>query len=117
MRAVEAFYRSIPYLGWTNVYIGDPLMTIPRASEGRNSDRDNDGVADSVDNCSAIPNPQQRDTNGDGFGNICDPDVDGDGIVTTSWGEIYPLTQSRRRGVDRTRGPKRPLRSELRPER
>ncbi len=50
-------------------------------------------MADSVDNCSAIPNPQQRDTNGDGFGNICDPDVDGDGIVTTSWGEIYPLTQ------------------------
>ncbi len=93
VRAVEAFYRSIPYLGWTNVFIGDPLMTIPRASEGRNSDRDNDGVTDSVDNCSAIPNPQQRDTNGDGFGNICDADVDGDGIVTTSWGEIYPLTQ------------------------
>lgn len=93
VRAVEAFYRSIPYLGWTNVYIGDPLMTIPRASEGRITDRDNDGVEDWVDNCSAIPNPQQRDTNGDGFGNICDADVDGDGIVTTSWGEIYPLTQ------------------------
>jgi uncharacterized protein (TIGR03790 family) len=93
VRAIEAYYRSIPYLGWTNVYIGDPLMTLPRASEGRNSDRDDDGVADSVDNCSAIPNPQQRDTNGDGFGNICDADVDGDGIVTTSWGEIYPLTR------------------------
>jgi uncharacterized protein (TIGR03790 family) len=93
VRAVEAYYRSIPYLGWTNIYVGDPLMTLPRASEGRNSDRDDDGVADSVDNCSTIPNPQQRDTNGDGFGNICDADVDGDGIVTTSWGEIYPLTR------------------------
>jgi uncharacterized protein (TIGR03790 family) len=93
VRAVEAFYRSIPYLGWMNVYLGDPLMTIPRASEGGSFDRDNDGVADPIDNCSAIPNPQQRDTNGDGFGNICDPDVDGDGIVTTSWGEFYPLTQ------------------------
>jgi len=92
-RAVEAFYRSIPYLGWTNVYIGDPLMTIPRANESWNSDRDDDGVADAIDNCSAIPNPLQQDTNGDGFGNICDADVDGDGIVTTSWGEIYPLTQ------------------------
>jgi len=93
VRAVEAFYRSIPYLGWTNVYIGDPLMTIPRASAKRSSDRDGDGVADSIDNCSAIPNPQQRDTNGDGFGNLCDADVDGDGIVTTSWGKIYPLTE------------------------
>lgn len=93
LRAVEAYYRSLPYLGWTNVYIGDPLMTIPRASASRNSDRDGDGVVDSVDNCIAIPNPRQRDTNGDGFGNLCDADVDGDGIVTTSWGEIHPLTE------------------------
>jgi uncharacterized protein (TIGR03790 family) len=93
LRAVEAFYRSLPYLGWTNVYIGDPLMTIARPSPARNSDRDNDGVDDSVDNCSAIPNPEQRDTNGDGFGNLCDADVDGDGIVTTSWGEVLPLTR------------------------
>jgi len=92
-RAVEAFYRSIPYLGWTNVYIGDPLMTVPRASRGRSDDRDNDGVADRIDNCSAVPNPLQRDSNGDGFGNLCDADVDGDGIVTTSWGEINPVSQ------------------------
>jgi len=93
VRAVEAYYRSIPYLGWTNVYVGDPLMTIPRASGGRRSDRDNDGVPDAIDNCSAIPNPLQQDSNDDGFGNLCDADVDGDGIVTTSWGEIHPLTR------------------------
>lgn len=91
VRAVEAFYRSIPYLGWTNVYIGDPLMTMPRASDDGSTDRDNDGVADWVDNCNAIPNPQQRDS--DGFGNICDADMEGEGIVKTSWGEIYPLTR------------------------
>jgi len=93
VRAVEAYYRSIPYLGWTNVYIGDPLMTIARASSVRTRDRDGDGVDDAVDNCSAIPNPDQRDSNGDGFGNLCDADIDGDGIVTTSWGELVPLMQ------------------------
>ncbi|MFK8032346.1 MAG: proprotein convertase P-domain-containing protein [Gammaproteobacteria bacterium] len=44
-------------------------------------DTDGDGVDDSVDNCSAVANPDQRDTNGDGFGNICDPDFDNNGVV------------------------------------
>jgi hypothetical protein len=38
------------------------------------SDGDGDGVLDSVDNCPATPNAPQCDTNGDGCGNICDPD-------------------------------------------
>ncbi|MFK8029285.1 MAG: thrombospondin type 3 repeat-containing protein [Gammaproteobacteria bacterium] len=44
-------------------------------------DTDGDGVDDSVDNCSVVANPAQRDTDGDGFGNICDPDFNNDGIV------------------------------------
>jgi len=39
-------------------------------------DSDGDGVGDTTDNCTLVPNADQRDTNGDGFGNICDPDVD-----------------------------------------
>ena len=54
-------------------------------------DLDGDGIPDSEDNCTVVPNLAQRDTDGDGFGNICDPDVDGDGRVSTSWGAIYPL--------------------------
>ncbi|MDP6979724.1 MAG: TIGR03790 family protein [Myxococcota bacterium] len=93
VRAVEAFYRSIPYLGWMNIYVGDPLMTTPVPRIRPEGDRDRDGVPDENDNCTEVPNPEQRDTNADGFGNLCDPDVDGDGLVTTSWGEIYPLTR------------------------
>ena len=32
-------------------------------------DQDNDGIADSQDNCLVIHNPDQRDTDGDGYGN------------------------------------------------
>jgi uncharacterized protein (TIGR03790 family) len=85
-RAVEAYYRSIPYLGWTNVYVGDPLMTAASPVAARPDDQDGDGVPDARDTCRDVPDPKQRDTDGDGFGNLCDPDVDGDGWVTSTWG-------------------------------
>ena len=44
-------------------------------------DTDSDGVIDADDNCTVIPNADQRDTNGDGFGNACDPDINNDNIV------------------------------------
>ena len=45
------------------------------------ADSDSDGIADNTDNCSAIPNTDQRDTDGDGYGNICDADLNNDGVV------------------------------------
>ncbi len=43
-------------------------------------DTDGDGVADAVDNCPQIPNPDQADLDGDGVGDACDSDIDGDGL-------------------------------------
>lgn len=45
------------------------------------ADADGDGIADAVDNCRLLANPAQRDTDGDGYGNRCDADLNNDGIV------------------------------------
>ncbi len=46
-------------------------------------DLDEDGWADIIDNCSEVANADQRDTDGDNYGNMCDADFDNDGVVST----------------------------------
>jgi uncharacterized protein (TIGR03790 family) len=87
--AGEAYFRSIPYLGWTNVWVGDPLMVIADPAPAP-ADRDGDGVADAADACLWIPDPDQVDSDGDGFGDRCDADFDGNGRVTPAGGGSGP---------------------------
>ena len=47
------------------------------------ADADSDGVDDARDNCTNLANPDQRDTNADGYGNRCDADLNNDGKVDT----------------------------------
>jgi hypothetical protein len=92
--AVEAHFNSVPHLGWTNVFVGDPLLTTANSTDrtkAEREDRDHDGILDDEDNCQGVANPDQRDSNQDGIGNRCDPDVNNDGRVDTSWGRIYPV--------------------------
>ena len=47
-------------------------------------DTDADGVLDPLDNCTINPNPTQLDADNDGYGNICDADLNNSGLVTTA---------------------------------
>ena len=44
------------------------------------TDGDDDGAEDALDNCPAVANADQRDTDEDGEGDACDPDIDDDGL-------------------------------------
>ena len=44
-------------------------------------DVDSDSKQDTLDNCLLKPNANQRDTDNDGYGNLCDPDFNGDFVV------------------------------------
>jgi len=44
-------------------------------------DSDRDGVEDGADNCPRVVNQDQADLDGDGVGDPCDDDVDGDGVL------------------------------------
>ncbi|MFK8030616.1 MAG: dockerin type I domain-containing protein [Gammaproteobacteria bacterium] len=44
-------------------------------------DSDTDSVRDFMDNCTFDLNATQYDSNGDGYGNLCDPDLDNNGAV------------------------------------
>lgn len=44
-------------------------------------DSDGDGVADVMDNCTDVVNTIQLDSNGDGYGNACDADINNDCVV------------------------------------
>jgi len=44
-------------------------------------DSDGDGVPDNQDNCTLVANANQRDTDGDGYGNRCDPDFNQNKVV------------------------------------
>ena len=46
-------------------------------------DADNDGVVDDLDNCPFVANTNQTDFDGDGVGDFCDWDLDGDGSNNT----------------------------------
>lgn len=61
--------------------VADCIDNCPIVANPDHSDIDGDGLGDVCDNCPSIANPAQTDDDGDGLGNECDPDRDGDGVL------------------------------------
>jgi len=64
---------------------GDPYVWAvmdrnSRYAVGLTVDRDSDGVPNSDDSCIGTANPNQLDSDEDGFGDVCDGDDDNDGV-------------------------------------
>jgi hypothetical protein len=66
---------SNPVAGDIGKYIGAQMAAM------NVFDVDSDNRQDGADNCLLKPNADQRDTDGDGFGNRCDPDLNNDFVV------------------------------------
>ncbi|MDH3588777.1 MAG: myxococcus cysteine-rich repeat containing protein [Gammaproteobacteria bacterium] len=66
----------------TNIFLDDVSINIP--VEPPLPDCEPDGVPDKIDNCLIHPNTDQRDTDGDGHGNVCDGDLNQDCIINLS---------------------------------
>ncbi|GEM_PF-2226222 len=102
LRAPTAFpddspAETIQRLVATGITVSDPEsgLSFPRldlaaaAFFSTFADTDGDGIFDHQDNCIEIANPDQRDSNGDGFGNACDADLDNNGYVSFNDLELF----------------------------
>ena len=71
------FVSTSKQFGPTGVYYDNIVFALA-------PDTDGDGIQDPIDNCRLTGNPLQQDANLDGYGNICDADINNSGTVTTA---------------------------------
>jgi hypothetical protein len=70
------FTQNDPVTGNATMHLADTGLGSPSAG-----DSDADGVSDDRDSCTLVADASQRDTDGDGIGNRCDPDFNNDCLV------------------------------------
>ena len=76
--------RVSEYSAWIMAHAGNFANTCSQTNSP--PDADGDGVADNLDNCPNVYNPNQTDTDGDGIGDLCDNNT----VVGTLDSQIYP---------------------------
>ncbi len=76
------------FLSSASSYPARIVLVRSGATEPLGLDSDDDAVADALDNCTRVPNADQCDSDGDGYGNHCDGDLTNDGWVNAQDGVI-----------------------------
>jgi len=64
--------------------VGLPLVATAGPTPGDTTDTDLDTITNVFDNCLNDANPDQKDVDHDGCGNVCDSDGNNDGVVNAS---------------------------------
>ncbi len=82
-----------PFSEHFDLYPGFLYTTFSRA------DTDGDTITDIYDNCTLVANFDQRDTDGDDYGNMCDGDLNNDGNTNTLDLNIYKMAHRTCAGV------------------
>ena len=85
---IDDFY-IIPKGSSPPSFLADTDIVDIGAFEYRAPDTDGDLVADESDNCLYTSNADQSDIDQDNLGDVCDLDIDGDGVLNLS--DYYPL--------------------------
>lgn len=88
---IDLFASLGPFGSEPTGFIADPrggfLVNVQHPNSNNDAlwsirpDSDLDGIANNEDNCVNVANTNQRDTDNDGFGNICDTDLNNDGAT------------------------------------
>lgn len=77
---VVSCLRFVHALNLHNAICNHGVAHSPAAARCRPPDRDRDGIRDEMDNCRHVFNPDQADHDADGLPDVCDPDIDNDGV-------------------------------------
>ena len=72
--------KNFPFMDFEKC-CGEYGLTVDECINGL--DYDNDGITNKYDNCVSVKNPNQFDTDGDGVGDECDDDIDGDSVLNS----------------------------------